>query len=88
MEYPRAWEARITYTDSGETEVIQTGEHADALVTYELADMEKAIRGDAECMHLDYTKDVMDMMTEFRRMGISVSGGDVNYGTKTHLFFR
>lgn len=66
MEYPRAWEARITYTDSGETEVIQTGEHADALV-YELADMEKAIREDAECMHLDYTKDVMDMMTEFRK---------------------
>ena len=30
MEYPRAWEARITYTDSGETEVIQAGEHADA----------------------------------------------------------
>ena len=66
MEYPRAWEARITYTDSGETEVIQTGEHADALA-YELADMEKGIRGDAECMHLDYTKDVMDMMTEFRK---------------------
>ena len=66
MEYPRAWEARITHTDSGETEVIQTGEHADALA-YELADMEKAIRGDAECMHLDYTKDVMDMMTEFRK---------------------
>ena len=66
MEYPRAWEARITYTDSGETEVIQTGEYADALA-YELADMEKAIRGDAECMHLDYTKDVMDMMTEFRK---------------------
>ena len=66
MEYPRAWEARITYTDSGETEVIKTGEHADALA-YELADMEKAIRGDAECMHLDYTKDVMDMMTEFRK---------------------
>ena len=34
---------------------------------YELADLEKAIRGDAECMHLDYTKDVMDMMTEFRK---------------------
>ena len=66
MEYPRAWEARITYTDSGETEMIQTGEHADALA-YELADMEKAIRGDAECMHLDYTKDVMYMMTEFRK---------------------
>ena len=66
MEYPRAWEARITYTDSGETEVIQTGEHADALA-YEIADMHNAIRGDAECMHLDYTKDVMDMMTEFRK---------------------
>ena len=66
MEYPRGWEAKITYTDSGEMEVIQTGEHADALA-YELADMEKAIRGDAECMHLDYTKDVMDMMTEFRK---------------------
>ncbi len=88
MEYPRAWEARITYTDSGETEVIQTGEHADALA-YELADMEKAIRGDAECMHLDYTKDVMGMDDGIqKRMGISVSGGDVNYGTKTHLFFR
>ena len=62
MEYPRAWEARITYTDSGERKVIQAGEHADAL-----ADMEKAIRGDAECMHLNYTKDVMDMMTEFRK---------------------
>ena len=30
MEYPRAWEARITYTDSGETEVIQTGICLDA----------------------------------------------------------
>ena len=68
MEYPRAWEARITYTDSGETEMIQTGEHADALA-YELADMEKAIRGDAECMHLDYTKDVMDMMTDSEKNG-------------------
>lgn len=65
MEYPRAWEAVITYTDSGETEVIREGENADALV-YELADMERAIAGDAEVMHLDYTKDVMDMMTDFR----------------------
>ena len=29
--------------------------------------MEKAITGDVSCMHLDYTKDVMDLMTEFRR---------------------
>ena len=31
MEYPRAWEATITYTDSGKTELIKTGENADAL---------------------------------------------------------
>ena len=65
MEYPRAWEATITYAESGETEVIKEGENADALA-YELADMEKAISGDTECMHLEYTKDVMDMMTAFR----------------------
>ena len=66
MEYPRAWEASITYTDSGETEVVRAGENADALA-YELLDMERAIGGDPGCMHLDYTRDVMDMMTEFRR---------------------
>ena len=66
MEYPRAWEAKITYTDSEKTELIKAGENADALA-YELADMEKAINGDPSCMHLDYTKDVMDMMTEFRK---------------------
>ena len=44
----------------------KAGENADALA-YELADMEKAINGDPSCMHLDYTKDVMDMMTEFRK---------------------
>lgn len=66
MEYPRAWEAKITYNDTGGTEVIKAGENADALC-YELADMEKAIAGNTECMHLDYTKDVMDMMTSFRK---------------------
>ena len=66
MEYPRAWEATITYNDSGKTELIKAGENADALA-YELADMEKAINGDVDCMHFDYTKDVMDMMTEFRK---------------------
>ena len=66
MEYPRAWEAVITYTESGEKEVVKAGEHADALA-YELADMERAIGGDADCMCLSYTKDVMDLMTEFRK---------------------
>lgn len=66
MEYPRAWEAVITDTKSGEQEVVKAGENADALA-YELADMECAILGDTDIMHLDYTKDVMDMMTTFRR---------------------
>ncbi len=66
MEYPRAWEASITYTDFGETEVVRAGENADALA-YELLDMERAIGGDPGCMHMEYTRDVMDMMTEFRR---------------------
>lgn len=65
MEYPRARDATITYAESGETEVIREGENAYALA-YELADMERAISGDTECMHLEYTKDVMDMMTAFR----------------------
>lgn len=65
MEYPRAFEAAITYTESGEKEWVKEGDTQDALI-YELLDMEKAINGDKKCMLLDYTKDVMDMMTEFR----------------------
>ena len=66
MEYPRAWEAKIVDAETGETQVIKAGAHEDALA-YELSDMEKAIAGDVSCMHLDYTKDVMDLMTEFRK---------------------
>lgn len=65
MEYPRAFEADVTYTESGEKEWVKEGDTRDALI-YELLDMEKAINGDKKCMLLDYTKDVMDMMTEFR----------------------
>ena len=66
MEYPRAWEAKIVDAETGETRVIEAGVHEDALA-YELSDMEKAIAGETECMHLDYTRDVMEMMTQFRR---------------------
>ena len=65
MEYPRAFEADVTYTESGEKEWVKEGDTRDALI-YELLDMEKAINGDKKCMLLDYTKDVMDMRTEFR----------------------
>lgn len=66
MEYPRAWEAKITYVEDGSVEIIKTGENADAL-KYELDDMEAAIKGDRSHIYLDYTVDVMDMMTEFRK---------------------
>ena len=66
MEYPRAWEARITDTESGESEMIRAGDKADALC-YEFADMEQTIRGEGDKMYLAYTRDVMEMMTAFRR---------------------
>ncbi|MEE3421057.1 MAG: hypothetical protein VZR02_08220 [Lachnospiraceae bacterium] len=65
-EYPRAWEATITDAETGEKEVIKAGENADALA-YELSDMETAIKGDPSVLHFDYTIDVMDLMTKFRR---------------------
>lgn len=54
MEYPRAFEAVVTYTESGEKEWVKEGDTRDALI-YELLDMEKAINGDKKCMLLDYT---------------------------------
>ncbi len=65
MEYPRAWEADIYYVESDKTEKITAGKNEDALV-YELEDMERAIGGEPECMHLDYTWDVMGTMTDAR----------------------
>lgn len=65
FEYPRGQEATVTYTADGSTEIIKDGSTADALL-YEVEDMERAVSGDSDEMHLDYTKDVMDMMTEIR----------------------
>lgn len=66
MDYPRASEARITYAGDGSVEIIKAGENADAL-KYEIDDMEAAINGERGHIYLDYTVDVMDMMTEFRK---------------------
>lgn len=66
MEYPRGEQAVITYTDTGEKEVIAAGDTENAL-SYEIEDMEAAIGGNDSVMYLQYTKDVMDMMTEIRR---------------------
>lgn len=63
-EYPRAQEAVITYTDDGHKGVIREGLTVNAL-GYEVKDMETAVDGNNN-MYLDYTIDVMDMMTSIR----------------------
>lgn len=63
-EYPRACKASITYTDNGETEVIEVGSTADALL-YEVTDMENAVLYGGET-YMEYTRDVMDIMTKIR----------------------
>lgn len=65
-EYPRGQKATITYTADQAKEVIECGDTSDALL-YEVNDMEQAISGDQEIMHLDYTSDVMELMTDLRK---------------------
>ena len=65
-EYPRGQKAVITYTEDGSQEVIEAGETSKAL-SYEVADMEKAVAGIENTMHLAYTQDVMGIMTQLRK---------------------
>lgn len=65
-DYPRADRAVITYTKDGHSEILQAGSTQDALV-YEIQDMEHTISTGENRMHLDYTRDVMDLMTQIRR---------------------
>ena len=65
-EFPRAQQAVITYTEDQRKEVIDAGLTADAL-SYEVMDMENAVAGVKNDMHLDYTVDVMDIMTQIRK---------------------
>ncbi len=65
-EYPRGSKATITYTEDGHQEVIIAGDTSDALL-YEVQDMEQAIQGDDGVIHMDYTKDVMEIMTDIRK---------------------
>lgn len=65
FEYPRGQKAIITYTSDGHEEVIECGDTSKAL-SYEVLDMEQAIDGDNQ-MHLDYTQDVMKIMTDCRK---------------------
>ena len=76
-EYPRGQEAVITYTEDGHTETIWEGE-TDRALEYEVLDMEAAVAGEKDEMHLDYTRDVMNMMTQIRqKWGRALSGGRV-----------
>ena len=65
-EYPRAEKAVITYTEDNRKETIECGKTDNAL-RYEILDMEKAVSGIKNEMHLDYTLDVMSIMTEIRQ---------------------
>lgn len=64
-EYTRGVEAVITFTEDGTKEVIKAGNKENALV-YEVEDMEAAVSGKVNVMHLDFTRDVMDIMTSIR----------------------
>ncbi|MCR5369613.1 MAG: Gfo/Idh/MocA family oxidoreductase [Clostridium sp.] len=66
MEFPRAQEARITDAVSGEVKTLHIGEYADAL-KYELEDFESTVRSGENRLHLDYTLDVMELMTRARK---------------------
>ena len=66
FEYPRGDEAIITYTEDGHKEVVSFGNRNKAL-EYEIEDMEEAISKKSNNMHLDYTIDVMDIMTSIRK---------------------
>ncbi len=65
FEYPRADKATITYTDDGHTQEITAGKLENALC-YELQNMENAILNGKNTMKLDYTIDVMNIMTKLR----------------------
>lgn len=65
-DYPRGERAVITYTDDNHQEIIECGNTDDAL-RYEVLDMENAVAGQGSKMYLDYTTDVMSIMTDIRK---------------------
>ena len=67
MNYPRADKAIIVDAESGAVTEIDEGETQNALY-YEMVDMEEAVKsGKSEIMCLEYSKDVMDIMTKLRK---------------------
>ena len=67
MEYPRAEKAIFVDAATGSVKEIFAGEQTDALF-YEFCDMEQAIQsGDASTMKLNFSRDVMEIMTALRK---------------------
>ncbi len=67
MEYPRACKALIVDAETGKETSLELGESGRALV-YEMTDMEKAVlSGEEEIMKLEYSRDVMEIMTGLRK---------------------
>ena len=65
-EYPRADAATIVWTADGSREAVRAGVEGYALC-YEMADLERAVAGDAQAAGLiDTASDVMDLMTRLR----------------------
>lgn len=65
-EYPRADTASIVWTADGRRETVSAGTEGYALC-YEMADLERAVAGDAEAAGLiDVAADVMELMTRLR----------------------
>ena len=67
MEYPRADKAVIVDAETGHVTSVEAGETANALY-YEMLDREEAVKsGDASSMQLEYSRDVMEIMTRMRK---------------------
>ena len=66
-EFPRGQKATIVDAVTGKQTVIEKGNTENALY-YEMCDMEEAVRNqDASHLNLEYTKDVMDIMSQLRK---------------------
>ncbi|MCR5207084.1 MAG: Gfo/Idh/MocA family oxidoreductase [Eubacterium sp.] len=63
--YNRSSYAEITF-NNGDDPIIITSDKSVSPLIYEIKDMESAVSGD-NGMHLDYTTDVMELMTKFRK---------------------
>lgn len=66
MDYPRAEAATVVFTETGEVRRIEAG-HQDRALQYEMEDMEAAVLGQRDKICLEYTCDVMAMMTKIRK---------------------